>query len=157
MENVEQALEILRSILKLDRLAFNDHGQAAILVENLFSIDISRQSDEALELSFRLELLAGELTLNRAIGLLTSNYLGHYTGSARIALDPRDGEPVLCQRLTVTRLDAASLEASLVEFLGYVAYWAEKGTTRILDLPKAEPKTRQDATSGTDEFVLMRL
>lgn len=156
MENAQEALDTLRSILKLDRLSFNDNGQAAIVVENLFPIDISRQSNDAIELLYRLETLAGEMTLNRLIALMSSNYLGHYTGSARLALDPRDGEPVICLRLVVSRLDAAGLEAAFVEFLGYVTYWAEEGTTRILDLPSIASTQSAPASSG-DSFVMMRL
>lgn len=156
MNTVVDALETLKNLLRLDRLSFDDDGQAAIIVENAITIDISRQSETEIEFSTTLDALIGELTLSRLIVLMQANYLGHYTGAARIALDPRDGVPVLCQHVDVQSLDDADLERALVNFIGFATYWLDEGVERILDIPEIAPSEVSDV-GASDDHVMLRL
>lgn len=159
MDSAETALEAIKSMLNLPRLSFNDNGQAAILVENAVHIDISRQSETEIELLTPLRALEGALTPARVFALMKANYLGHYTGAARLALDPRDGEPVLCQRIDVAPLDAESLEAAIAAFVGYATYWLAEGVDRILGIEddSAFQGSGQATEDYSGEHLIMRL
>lgn len=159
MDSAETALEAIRSMLNLPRLSFNDNGQAAILVENVVHIDISRQSETEIELLTPLRALEGELTPARVFALMKGNYLGHHTGAARLALDPRDGEPVLCQRIDVAPLDADALEAAMAGFVGFATYWLADGVSRILAIEDdgAAQGPASESLESSDEHLIMRL
>ncbi len=138
MRNVAHAVDVLREMIGLPSLDFNEHGLFELVFDGAVSIDVVRVSEVEVELSAPISALDGHLIAERLGQLLRANYQGHATGGGRLAVDPRRDAVVYCQRLDVTLLEAHQMEQAFLTFLKYTLYWQGPGAEAVAAIQPAE-------------------
>jgi hypothetical protein len=114
MRDVREALEALKDITGLSRLAFDAKGRAEIVVQEALSIYLVRVSDIVLEIAAYVAAGRRQPTDDELRNLLRANADIGNDGS-RFALDV-SGTPFLCQRIDVALIEPRDLDRILLDF-----------------------------------------
>jgi hypothetical protein len=122
MQDVNHAVAVLRELTGLGHLELNRNGHFELIFDDDTPVNFYRIDDHQLELCTMIRP-AGKTSAAEALALLTANYLGHGTGAARLALDPRDQTLILCERVDVRPLGIAELQARIEGFVAYAKLW----------------------------------
>jgi hypothetical protein len=154
MHDVNHAIDFLRERTGLSQLALDHDGHAELIFDGNYAVDLYRIDARQLELCSILDQPApGAPTRETLVALLTANYLGDGTGAGRIALDPRNQNILLCERLDVTTLDASAFERRVLDFVAHVAVW---NSGKLDDLLEGGASPASNRIELADSTVLIR-
>ncbi|GJD91463.1 hypothetical protein BHAOGJBA_5011 [Methylobacterium hispanicum] len=136
MQSVDEALEAIRVLAGLPRLALDGDGQVELIFDKTIRVAIAKIDAGSFELYTELPGLGQDLDRDVLVRLMTANYLGEATGPGRLMLDPRDRVVCYGQRVEVGPLDAAQLEATLLGFMKYVAFLRSEDAAALIRGPR---------------------
>lgn len=151
MHNVSHAIDYLRERTGLSQLVLDQDGHVELVFDGKYAIDFYRIDDRQLELCSIVDE-PGTSTRETLAALLTANYLGDATGAGRIALDPRNQNILLCERVDVAALDAAAFERRLLDFVAHVAVWNSGKLDDLLE-GRASPSADRAQLVDSDIFI----
>lgn len=149
MKDVNEALQAIERSSGLAKIAFNADGVVDIVFDKRISINIVRIDDTNLEFVTYLDMseVAADPFAMRAA--LHANYIGAATGAARLALDPRDDDLLLCERVDVRGLDPLQFEQRLLGFLNHATFWRSQDGRQLLSTGADKP-----ATPTGEDFII---
>ncbi len=148
MKDIDQAIAELGRLVGLTDLAFDADGNLSLLFDSSMPVNVARIDDKTMELWSPIEEIGDESDPKLLRYLLTANHLGEGTGAARLALQPGDGDFVLCQRLESAGLDAAILETRFTDFIKHAFYWNSEDARKAA----AEETTGEGLASSDNDF-----
>ena len=125
MRDVREALEALKDLTGLSRLAFDAEGRAEIVVQDALSVYVVRVSDVVMEIAAHIAIDRRQPTEDDMRNLLRAN-ADFRNEDARFALDVA-GMPFLCKRVDVSLIQPGELDHILLDF-----------TKRVLRLRQGE-------------------
>lgn len=114
MRDVREALEVLKDLTGLPRLAFDAEGRAEIVVQEALSVYLVRISETEMEIAAHVEADRRQPTDDALRHLLRANAELRDDG-ARFALDVA-GTPFLCRRVDVARIEPRDLDRIVLGF-----------------------------------------
>ena len=153
MKDVHHTIRVLADQIGLQSLDLGSEGFCEVVFDGTISVNFVAVSDTEMELSTRLPALDQTAVAAGLMAMMTANYHGHGTGAGRLAADPRDFSILYCERLDVTGLEAHTLEARIIQFLKYAAYWTDEGA----DMVRAAVEGAERASQPIEELPMIRL
>lgn len=114
MRDVREALEALKDLTGLSRLAFDANGRAELVIEEAVSIYLVRVSDVEIEVAAHFQPDQRQPTNDELRNLLRAN-ADLEDDDARFALDVA-GIPFLCQRIDVRSINPGDLDRVILDF-----------------------------------------
>jgi len=127
MRDVREALEALKDLTGLPRLAFDAKGRAEIVVQEALSVYLVRVSDAVMEIAAHVEADRRQPTDEVLRKLLRAN-ADVLNDGARFALDV-NGAPFLCQRVDVALIEPRDLDRILLDFAKRVSRLRQEGSS----------------------------
>jgi hypothetical protein len=149
MRDVNEALQAIERSSGISKIAFNEDGVVDIVFDQQISINIVRVDETNLEFVTYLDMQDLADDPFAMLALLHANYMGAATGSARLALDPRDDDVLLCERIDVKGLDPLQFEERLLAFLNHATFWRSPEGRKLLD-----SGADRTAALPDDQFVI---
>lgn len=123
MQTISEFLAVVREMTKIADIEFEDDVYFELVFDDSTSVVFYKIDETSIEICTVVTDDPGGLAPEYCERLLMANYLGHGTGGARLALDPRDSSLILCERLNFVGMNADWLQARIERFVAYAKMW----------------------------------